>query len=470
MKSPVVVLYVQICVYIVLFFAVAGCEKEQEAPKVLPPPATNEVAAATTLLATISDQERPLASQGLSSHAGSQSDQGQNPIFTVVFSKLGGGVAYSAQKEGKAYVVHNGKAGRPYKSIDRMALSLDGRRIAYGAQVNEKWRMVIDGSEGPIFDGVGEPVFSPDGRHVAYEAKSGEKWHIVVDDKTSAGCISYYDKPVFSADSARVFAIENTDEVIKKRFIVSDLGFINQNVREFPGNIVVVNEDKTRVAAVFEVGKNKKVIEFSFADPERVKEGPLYDDIAYLVFGGDGVSVAYTALKGGVRLLILNDKEERLPDGGLLPLPVIRPDLKGIGIMMAEDKAVFLHQAFYNDGTKEKRYDDAADLVYNSDGSLHAYSARKGMKCFAVVNGKEGPAFDMVISPVFSPDGRYVVYRARKDGKRFVVVADTGGKTVSQSPSYEQVFNTLFTSDGKSVAYGVKDGNKLIWKVEKLDK
>jgi len=30
------------------------------------------------------------------------------------------------------------------------------------------------------------------------------------------------------------------------------------------------------------------------------------------------------------------------------------------------------------------------------------------------------------------------------------------------------VFETTFTEDGKSVAYGVKDGNQLSWKVEKL--
>jgi hypothetical protein len=30
------------------------------------------------------------------------------------------------------------------------------------------------------------------------------------------------------------------------------------------------------------------------------------------------------------------------------------------------------------------------------------------------------------------------------------------------------VFTTGFTDDGKSVAYGVKEGNKLVWKVEKL--
>lgn len=50
-----------------------------------------------------------------------------------------------------------------------------------------------------------------------------------------------------------------------------------------------------------------------------------------------------------------------------------------------------------------------------------------------------------------------------------MIVADENGKTISQHPSYEQVFQPVFTADGKSVAYGVKDGNKLIWKVEKLE-
>jgi len=39
---------------------------------------------------------------------------------------------------------------------------------------------------------------------------------------------------------------------------------------------------------------------------------------------------------------------------------------------------------------------------------------------------------------------------------------------IRRHPSYEMVFPVVFTADGKSVAYGVKDGRKLIWKVEKL--
>ena len=127
-----------------------------------------------------------------------------------------------------------------------------------------------------------------------------------------------------------------------------------------------------------------------------------------------------------------------------------------------------MYQLLSNRKAKEKQYDGATGLVYDSDGSRHAYIAKKGKKIFIVVNAKEGPAFDMAVSPMFSPDGKFLVYRARKDGKRFVVVADADGKILRQHAAYEQVFQPVFTADGKSIAYGVKDGSKLVWKVEKL--
>ena len=113
-------------------------------------------------------------------------------------------------------------------------------------------------------------------------------------------------------------------------------------------------------------------------------------------------------------------------------------------------------------------YEEAASLTYSKSGN-YVYTARNGKEWFIVVNGMEGPAFDRVIAPLFTPDGKYVVYRARKEGKRFAVVADAAsGKTVRQHPSYEQVSDVLFSTDGKSVEYGVKDGNRLLWKIEAL--
>jgi hypothetical protein len=211
------------------------------------------------------------------------------------------------------------------------------------------------------------------------------------------------------------------------------------------------------------------VIQFSFDRPDDAAEGPLYDTIKNLAFGPDGSTLSYVGVRAVKRYLVLNGKEEALPEGELPFLPVVRPDLKGAGIIMTNAGWYFLHQAFYRDNSAGKQYEEAAELVYGKD-NRYAYAAREGNTWVVVVNGKDGPAFDRVVMPVFSPDGRFLVYRARKDGKRFVVVADADGKMIRQHPAYEQVFQPVFTTDGKSVAYGVKDGNKLIWKVEKLDK
>lgn len=469
----------QLCVCIIFFLSIAGCSREPEKPKT-PRQSSSDVADKTTLLATIADDEKPQSvtpSSGLGIHSP------LSATFQVIFSERGGGVAYIAEKNGKVYVVHNGRAGKQYATVGTVALSSDGRRIAYGAIVDGKWRMVIDGREGRSFNTVKSPVFSPDGQHVAYEAMAGERWHLVVDATQNAGTQTRYAKHEFSADSSKITYVENADDNNKWRLVVSDLLFKKQKIMESSGVLMITNADKTRIAAVSISNSKQRVIEFSFDRPDAVKKGPLYDAIYNLAFGPDGVSLAYDAERAGEHLLIFNDREDRISKRTLVGPPVIRPDLKAVGAIIAKnnsasqhvavnstDNSASLHQSFINDSKKEKDYDEAANLVYSRDGRLHAYAARKGQNWFVVVNGKEGPAFDRVVTPVFSPDGKRLVYRARKDGKRFVVVSDADGKTISQHPAYEQVFQLVFTADGKSVAYGVKDGQKLIWKVEKLYK
>ena len=390
--------------------------------------------------------------------------------FQVTFSESGRGVAYFVEKDGKVSVVHNNTRGKEYASVGKVVLSSDGRRIAYGALADGKWRMVVDGKEGRLLRYVLlSPVFSPDGKHVAYQAKEGEKWYIVVDNTPNAGTTASYTTPEFSSDSTLIAYVEAAASNSDMRLIVSDLTFGKQSVKQSIGDLLfTTNRDKTRIAAAQVVDNKLRIIDFSFAKPDLVHEGPLYDVIEKLTFGDDGVSVCYCALKGRTRLIVLDNREELLPKGVLPQLPVVRPDKKGVGILLTSQNRFFLHQSFFNSTEKGKKYDEAADLVYSKDGHHYVYAARKGEKWFVVVNGKEGPAFDRVVLPVFSPDGKRLVYRARKDGKRFLIVANAAGKTIKQHPAYEQVFQPVFTADGKSVAYGVKDGRKLIWKVEKL--
>jgi len=451
---------------IALILAPTGCSRQQEQTVTSSTSAENEISATTTVLATIANDEKP--PQGFPGHAAVPEAQDQQASFEVVFSGSGRNVAYTVQKNGKFYVVHNNTRGKEYASVGSVVLSSDGRRIAYGALVDGKWCLVVDGSEGRPYDALLTPTFSPDGQHVAYQAKEGERWYIVVDNRPNAGTMASYATPEFSSDSNSIVYVESAASSSEMKLIVSDLKFSKQHVKKSIGDLLfTTNKGRTRIAAAQAVDNKLRIIDFSFAKPDVVREGLLYDVIEQLTLSDDGASVSYCALRGRKRLIILDDREEAFPEGRLQELPVVRPDKKGVGVLLTSQNRFFLHQAFLNSNEKSKKYDEAANLTYSKDGR-YAYAARKGQDWFVVVNGNEGPQFDRVVSPVFSPDGKRLVYRARKDGKRFLVVADIDGKTIKQHPAYEQVFQPAFTSDGTSVAYGVKDGNKLVWKVERL--
>lgn len=459
------------CSICVLIFA--GCNGEKSAGT---PSVVKEVASVTKVLAIVSDEAKPRPAITPAMHTPLEP-----AALQVMFSESGGGVAYIAEKEGKSYVVHNGKPGKLYASIGDIALSPDGRRIAYGALVDGKWQMVTDGNEGSNFDAVESPLFSPDSRHIAYKAMLGDKWFVVVDKAVNSGTKTSYTRIEFNADSTLIAYFETADEKSRERLNISDLGFKRQKVMDGIGSLMITNDTKTRIAAVSLENGKQRLIECSFSSPDDVKKGALYDSISKPYFGPDGVSLAYEALRGKERLLVFNGREVQISNRHLVDSPVIRPDLKAVGAILGDvdpasqhlevssaGNAAGMYEFFVNDSRKGKEYDEARYLVYNRDGSSYAHAARRGQSWFVVVNGQEGPGFDRVVTPKFSPDGQCLVYRVRKDGKRFVVVADTTGRTIRTHPAYEQVFDVVFTADGKSMAYGVKDGNKLIWKVEKL--
>lgn len=463
MRKSSAVSFSTLCLGISLFLC-TGCSEpgKQEAT-----PAKGGGATGTTVVATIADDQKPpLTYPGHGSDAAAPTAQAS---YQALFSESGRGVAYLIDQKGKVAVVHNGKAGREYSSIGTFVLSADGGRIAYPAQSDGKWRMVVDGKEGRAYDTLLTPVFSPDCRHVAYQAKEGARWYIVVDDKANAGTAASYTTPEFSADSARIAYVEAASSNKEMRLIVSDLAFGRESVKTGIGDqLFITNRNRTRIAAVQVADNKSRVIDFPFANPRAVHEGPRYDLIERVTVSDDGKSVCYCALKGKQRLVVLDGREEALPKGTLPELPVIRPDNKGAGLLLAFDKRMSLHQAFVAQREQGKKYDEAANLTYSRDSRHYAYAAREGERWFLVVDGHEGPRYDRVVTPSFSPDGARVVYRARQEGKRFVVVADASGKTVRQHDPYEQVFDARFTGDGRSVAYGVKDGNKLIYKVEPL--
>lgn len=464
-------IYLQLGICILFFLYAAGCskskEKDADGKQV-----KEEVVSATTLLATLADEEQPVSPAVDPKHAAAPAGEKQERHIVVALNQYGKGVAYVARVKDGVHVVHNGKSGKSYQEVDETALTVspDGLRVAYGAKAGDKWFVVVDSKEYGPFDDKGPPVFSPDSKHVAFEAQIGTLWHVFVDGVKSDGVVSYFDPPLFSADSSRVVRLENTEDGATFRMVFTDLSFNQPVVAVFNNGKYKASADFSRIAVVDRQELKFQVKLISIAQPEKVSAGAIYDEVRELAFSNDAQHLAYVAKKGAGFFLVLDGKEEAVPEGEYPWPPVIRPDGKGAGLIIVGSKGAFMHQAFFDDGIRTPdKYKECADLTYSSDGKSHAYVAIRDERFLIVTNGKEGPMFDRVISPKFSPDGKYLVYRARQDGKRFVVVADSTGKILKEHQRYERVFETTFTADGKSVAYGVKDGKQIMWKVEKLE-
>lgn len=445
-----------------------ACSKESSQGAKSTSPA---VLTASTQLGTISPDEQPVTQTQDPKHAGTPPDKA--PAHIVIdINKAGRGYAYIARVGDTIHVVHNGRTGKAYQEVDANTLTLspDGQRVAYGARAGEKWFVVADAREYGPFDEIGPPSFSPDSRVVAFEGKSGTSWHIHLGDRKSPPAPSFFSKPLFSADSSRMLRLENTGDEKQFRHVFSDLAFGGQVVVPFSSFNITVNEQLSRIAVIDRPGDKYQVKLMDFMNPTQVAAGSLYDGILKLAFSSDGRHVAYIAQKGKGRFLVYDGKEEAIPSGEYPWPPVIRPDHAGVGLVIVGKTGAFIHEAF--SGQKipvPSTYKECADLAYSRDGRYHAYVAIRNEKFLIVANGQEGPVYDRVISPQFSPDGRFLIYRARQDGMRFVVVADAAtGKILRELPRYERVFETTFTADGQSVAYGVKDGNQIWWKVEKL--
>lgn len=101
----------------------------------------------------------------------------------IVFSPVGGQVAYAAIRTGQWFVVTDLRTFGPYSGIAELQFSPDGSRVAFAAQDAAGWRAVIDGAAGPAFENL-QPKslhFSRDSAHTAYVGRSGKCATVVVD-------------------------------------------------------------------------------------------------------------------------------------------------------------------------------------------------------------------------------------------------------------------------------------------------
>jgi hypothetical protein len=389
-----------------------------------------------------------------------------------VFSEQGRGVAYIAKKGDKEWVVHNGNPENPHAEIAHLTISPDGQRVSYRCALVNKQQLVSDGVARQVFDNVREQVYSPDSRHLAYLVQIADRTGLVLDEALVEDS-SIFGDFFFTQDSTKLVYSLRLAGDLRAHLVIFDLKTRTKSFTEYLETPIAVNRKADRVAVVVQDGDKQRVIDFALASPNEVHKSELFDVVKNISLGADGRSVAFLAEKDKSRYIVLNGKKERIPDGlSAIGSPQVRPDLKGAGVVLSTseryNRRSILYHAFQGNDLKKEWYEEIQELVYDRVHSSFAYAAKRGERWFVVVDGKEGPDYDKVVSLMFSPDGRKLVYRARNGTKRFVVVVDVAKREHRLLPAYEMVFPEVFTADGRSIAYGVKDGNQLIWKVERL--
>lgn len=412
----------------------------------------------------------------------------------ITFSADGSHVVYAARnKQGRQLVVVGDKPGRPYDAVwtDTIVLSRDGKRIAFSGKKGGKWYFVLDGKEEGPYDNTGSTYFSLDDRFVICEVKADGKWSVSVYDGPKVVYRSQaYPRTlgpmVFSPDGRLLIyklGEENNRNIffldLAAQKVVKKIAHIDG---ERPGKIYF-SSDSSRV--VFEVRKDGKnfLALHDFALKEERKAELPYTTTGEFVFSPDGKKIAYVATREGKTFFVVSTWEAPVQGNESGPYEGIRP------AVFSPDSAKVAYLAMKRGkwrsavGDKESEtYDNVGyETAFSPDGAKIAYAVMKDGKWRMVVSPaskpaevKEGPVYDIVISPVFSPDGSRIAYRARmgsmENAKRFIVIEDAKtGKVIKEGPVGDEIWPPVWSADGKTVGYGARIGRELWWKVEKLD-
>lgn len=187
------------------------------------------------------------------------------------------------------------------------------------------------------------------------------------------------------------------------------------------------------------------------------KRGNAYEWVRVPFFSPDGKKVAYLAGREGKSFIGVNGKE--FEAFGIACRPVFSPDGSKIAYeVKGGDKKIGVNREFVVVGNKKgKPYDEVRRLGFSPDGGRFVYAARKGDTWFVVVNEKEGSAYETVEGLTFGgTDGRQLIYQAKREGKEFIVIEG------EEKPA-DEVEAQLSDIEDSPVAYRVEKNGK--WSV-----
>jgi len=234
----------------------------------------------------------------------SEGDDARTDAFVV--SQDGGRAGFLASRGEEWFAVHDrGKLG-PYRGCAELSFSPDGSRTAFLATRGDGWFLVVDGEElsGYVFKNL---TFSHDGKRMASIVKRGDKRLALIDGVEGKEYDAIEEPGVqFSADGKRTAYLATLGG---DKFVVAD-GVESPPFKRLgkTGLAFIPNSSRT----VYSVRRGEK--ELLVVDGV---EGPLVKTFRSLSFSPDGSRYAYAAEKEEGYWTVVIDGAEYGPRGKL---------------------------------------------------------------------------------------------------------------------------------------------------------
>jgi hypothetical protein len=322
-------------------------------------------------------------------------------IKSISLSRDGQHVAYNARQDDGWAVVHDGKAGKAFKSLWGPVLSEDGQHLVYAAQVPGGWRVVRDGVEGTLYEKVGPPAVSADGLHVGYAARAEGK-EMLVRDGVEGKAYESLDAPPGGLGA-----------------LIAKLLFSSM-VPTWP----VFSSDGRLAYMAKQVGKWHMVVEGA--------ESEAFEDVNDPYFSPDGKRLAYAAKKQGSWSVLVDGKAYGSFKDEVTTRIVFSADSQHVAFVAKTDGK----ETVFVDGRQIGRHDEVSLPVFSPDGRRVAYTAKEHGKWTVTLDGvAQGPyVYLEAYRPVFSPDGSHLAFEAAQrrwmadDRKVRIVVDGVDGK------------------------------------------
>jgi WD40 repeat protein len=338
-------------------------------------------------------------------------------IIFVRYSPNNSDIAHVTAKDKKLTIIFRGIKSRPYDDIDfnSIVFSKNGKKIYYTASLNNKKFIVADNKEGLPFDEVGFPVLSSDDKRLAYRAINAKNSYAVVDGKMS---------PPFENVGAIIFGNNGKHYAFQamlnnKHIVVLD-GAVSEKY-DFV-HTLCFSPDGEKLAYALEATEKGKD-GFNHYVSLDGKRSELYETVVEesFKFSPDSKALAFEAEIHDAFFIVTNSKESKHYSDVLQATTVFSPDNRRIAFAVEDDTKRFV----VADNTEGKVYQDIFHIAFSPDSKWLVYSAMLDNKKLVVVDGNNGTSYDELpgLGMIYFDAVNSFYYLARK-GNRILLVEE----------------------------------------------